>query len=46
MNSFSAPGGYVEGLALDGQHLWMIDFDSHQIHKVDPETGDFLHTID
>ena len=36
---------WIHGLTWDGQYLWMIDFDTDLIHKVDPVTGDILHTI-
>lgn len=50
MNSFSAPGGYVEGLAWDGTYLWAVDndggpYETNVVYKLDPVNGTVLNSF-
>jgi subtilisin family serine protease len=35
VNSWPAPGTYPAGLAFDGRYLWVSDFFSHRIYRMD-----------
>jgi len=46
IDSFDDPYGvWLHGITYDGQYLWMVDFSENLIYKVNPATGDVVHTI-
>lgn len=46
IDSFDNPYGvWIHGITYDGQYLWMVDFSENLIYKVNPATGDVVHTI-
>ena len=44
-SSFSAPANYPSGLTWDGNHLWITDFQTDKIYKLDA-SGKVLKTIE
>lgn len=40
-----APGGFIAGMAWDGEALWCVDRETRRILRVDPDTGDVLGAI-
>jgi len=46
IDSFDDPYGvWIHGITYDGQYLWMVDFAENLIYKVNPATGDVVHSI-
>jgi len=45
VREFDAPGPLSRGLAWDGQYLWCADAMRDSIYKIDPTTGQVVHSI-
>ena len=45
IREFDAPGSESRGLAWDGQYVWCADLAADSIFKIDPISGQVLHTI-
>lgn len=46
IESFDNPFGvWLHGITFDGEYLWMVDFSENLIYRVNPNTGDVVHTI-
>ncbi|UCE17143.1 MAG: hypothetical protein JSV84_09565 [Gemmatimonadota bacterium] len=45
VKEFSAPGPEARGLAWDGNYLWCVDADKDAIFRIDPASGDIVHSI-
>lgn len=45
LKSIPSPGPNPQGLAYDGENLWVADRDDRKIFKVDPKTGNVLFSI-
>ncbi|MBN2215547.1 MAG: glutaminyl-peptide cyclotransferase [Bacteroidales bacterium] len=45
MKSFPLPGKFCTGMAFDGHHLWIADYKTDLIYKLDPESGNILYQI-
>jgi DNA-binding beta-propeller fold protein YncE len=45
VQEFNAPGTESRGLAWDGQYLWCADAAKDSIYKIDPTTGQVIHSI-
>ena len=45
VTSFESPGSEPRGLAWDGEYLWCADADKDSIFKIDPATGQVIHSI-
>jgi len=39
LRKFAAPGQFGTGLCYDGRYLWMADYKSDRLYKIDPATG-------
>jgi sugar lactone lactonase YvrE len=46
LQQFAAPGDSPQGLAWDGQHLWLIDAKSKRLYQLDPVNGKVLSSTD
>jgi streptogramin lyase len=44
LERLDAPGPKPEGLASDGVHLWVADFDTDRIYRMDTGTGDVVQS--
>ena len=44
LQRFDAPGPQPEGLASDGVHLWVADFQARRLYRMDPATGAVLRS--
>ena len=45
LKQFQAPGKFCTGLTFDGKYLWVADYKTDQIFKIDPANGKVLHKI-
>ena len=45
VKEFDAPGSEARGLAWDGEYLWCADADEGAIFKIDPVSGNTVHSI-
>ncbi len=45
VGSIPAPGPVVRGVAFDGRFLWCSDEGTDSIYRVDPSTGETLHSF-
>ena len=45
IRSFSLPGNFCTGLTFDGTNLWVTDYKTDIIYKLDPASGSILHQI-
>ncbi len=45
IRSFPLPGNFCTGLTFDGNALWVADYKTDSIYKIDPETGAVMHQI-
>ena len=45
LRQIDAPGPNARGLAWDGQYLWCADAVKDSIFKIDPATGQVMHSI-
>jgi transglutaminase-like putative cysteine protease/glutamine cyclotransferase len=45
VRSFPLPGNFCTGLAFDGKYLWVSDYKTDLIYKLDPASGTILHQI-
>lgn len=45
VKSFPSPGKFCTGLTYDGSYLWVADYKSDLIYKLDPASGSVLHQI-
>lgn len=45
VREFDAPGPEARGMAWDGEYLWCADADRGAIFKIDPESGNVVHSI-
>ena len=45
LKEIDAPGPNARGLAWDGQYLWCADAVKDSIFKIDPTTGQVMHSI-
>ena len=45
IKQFSSPGSLPRGIAWDGQALWVLDYTSHNIDRIDPANGTVLSSI-
>ncbi len=46
ISSFEIEGAvWIHGIAWDGQFIWMNDFDTNEIYKVDPASGNIIKHI-
>ena len=45
IQAFPAPGKFCSGLCFDGEALWISDYKTDMIYKVDPISGKVLHQI-
>ena len=45
IQSFALPGKFCTGLTFDGHHLWVADYKTDHIYKLDPSSGAVLHQI-
>ena len=45
VKEFDAPGSEARGLAWDGEYLWCADADEGAIFKIDPVSGNRVHSI-
>ncbi|MBN1414585.1 MAG: hypothetical protein JW973_05755 [Bacteroidales bacterium] len=45
IQSLPLPGHYCTGLAFDGKYLWIADYKTDIIYKLDPSNGSILHQI-
>ena len=44
-SSFNTPQNYPSGLTWDGEYLWITDFQTDKIYKLD-KSGNIIHTIE
>ncbi len=40
-----SPGKYCTGLTCDGKYLWVADYQTDSIYKIDPSSGTVIHRI-
>ena len=45
IRSLSLPGEFCTGLTFDGDNLWVADYKTDLLYKVDPSTGQVMHQI-
>ncbi|MBN2482025.1 MAG: hypothetical protein JXB19_09815, partial [Bacteroidales bacterium] len=45
IQSFPLPGNFCTGLTFDGNGLWVADYKTDIIYKIDPVSGTVLHQI-
>ena len=45
VRELDAPGPEVRGLAWDGSNLWCADVGMDSLFKIDPQSGDVIHSI-
>ncbi len=45
VSSFPLPGKFCTGLTFDGNYLWVTDYKTDKIYKIDPASGAVLHQI-
>jgi len=45
VDDFPSPGRQPTGLAWDGRHLWNADIGTNRIYKIDPESGQVIHSL-
>ncbi|MBN1159545.1 MAG: glutaminyl-peptide cyclotransferase, partial [Bacteroidales bacterium] len=45
IQSFPLPANFCTGLTFDGQDLWVADYKTDIIYKIDPVSGEVLHQI-
>ncbi len=45
LRSFPLPGNFCTGLTFDGAYLWVADYKTDQIYRLDPATGKVIHQI-
>lgn len=45
LESFTAPGKFCTGMTFDGTHLWVADYKTDKLYKIDVETGEIKSKI-
>ena len=45
VNEFDAPGSGARGLTWDGTYLWCADAFADSIFKIDPASGQVIHSL-
>ena len=46
LQTIQTPGPQPEGLASDGIHLWLSDFQTNKIYRIDPDVPDSIRAYD
>lgn len=45
IDSLDIPGNYPTGLTFDGTHLWLADYQTDLLYRIDPENGEVTGSI-
>jgi sugar lactone lactonase YvrE len=45
IESFPAPGNFSTGMTFDGTHLWVADYKTDKLYRIDIETGEIKRKI-